>query len=234
MLRLQGHSIFAMWVEGAQSPTPSAKGVRCESTITIMGHYIKSAEGYDVKVPSQGQVDFATVGGALGIASFAGINANNLLGGLGWNNGWPNNRGVIPMPVCSEDHCVSRYELGMEKEIAAKDSEIALLKANTYNDQKMLEIYRYVDGKFNAIEARLAEQAVRNQGVTDAFREVQKDIDYKVNLEAERRNCADQRIVNYVNATFAPKLITEYTAGAESVMATTCNPLCDCGTRNGF
>lgn len=199
-----------------------------------MGHYVKSAEGYDVKVPSQGQVDFATVGGALGIASFAGINANNLLGGLGWNNGWPNNRGVIPMPVCSEDHFVNRYELGMEKEIAAKDSEIALLKANTYNDQKMLEIYRYVDGKFNAIEARLAEQAVRNQGVADAFREVQKDIDYKVNLEAERRNCADQRIVNYVNATFAPKLITEYTAGAESVMATTYNPLCDCGTRNGF
>lgn len=227
MLRLQGHSIFAMWVEGAQSPTPSAKGVRCESTITIMGHYIKSSEGYDVKVPSQGQVDFATVGGALGIASFAGLNAGNLLGGMGWGNGW-NNRGVVPMPVCSEDHCVNRYELGMEKELAAKDSEIALLKANTYNDQKILEVYRYVDSKFNAIEARLAEQAVRNQGVADAFREVQKDIDYKVNLEAERRSCADEKIVNYVNSTFSPKLITEYTAGTESAPANVYNPLCGC------
>jgi hypothetical protein len=197
-----------------------------------MGHYIKSSEGYDVKVPSQGQVDFATVGGALGIASFAGLNANNLLGGLGWNNGcnngWGNNRGVVPMPVCSEDHLISRYELGMEQKLAAKDSEIALLKANTYNDQKSLELYRYFDGKIAHIESRLAEQDVRNQGVVDAFREVQKDIDYKVNLEAERRNCADQRIVEYANRTFAPKLIADYTAGTTTTAMTTYNPLCCC------
>ena len=100
------------------------------------------------------------------------------------------------------------------------------MKANTYNDQKTLELYRYVDSKFNAIEARLAEQAVRNQGVVDAFREVQKDIDYKVNLEAERRCCADQRIVEYVNGTFATKLIADYTAGTTTTAMTTSNPLC--------
>ena len=189
-----------------------------------MGHYIKSSEGYDVKVPSQGQVDFATVGGALGLSSFAGMNLGNLLGGLG---GW-NNRCSTPMPVCSEDHLVSRYELQQEQTIASKDSEIALLKANTYQDQKTLEVYRYFDSKIAGIEARLAEQAVRNQGVADAFREVQKDIDYKVALEAERRNCADEKIVNYVNSTFAPKLIAEYTAGTESAPANIYNPLCDC------
>ena len=185
-----------------------------------MSHHVKTAEGYDVKVPSSGQVDFATVGGALGIASFAGLNLGNVLGG------WGGCRNA--MPVCSEDHLVSRYELQQEQTIAAKDSEIALLKANTYNDAKTLELYRYVDSKFNAIEARLAEQAVRNQGVADAFREVQKDIDYKVSLEAERRNCADQRIVNYVNSTFTPKLIAEYTAGTETAVAGIYNPLCDC------
>jgi hypothetical protein len=123
-----------------------------------MSHHIKTAEGYDVRVPSQGQVDFATVGGALGIASFAGLNAGNLLGGMGWGNncngGW--GRNVPVMPICSEDHCVTRYDLGMEQKLAAKDSEIALLKANTYNDAKTLELYRYVDSKFNSIEARLA------------------------------------------------------------------------------
>ena len=192
-----------------------------------MSHHIKTAEGYDVRVPSQGQVDFATVGGALGLASFAGINAGNLLNGWGGcGNGW--NRGTPVMPVCSDDHFVTRYDLGMEQKLAAKDSEIALLKANTYNDAKTLELYRYVDGKFNAIEARLAEQAVRNQGVADAFREVQKDIDYKVNLEAERRHCADERIVNYINSTFAPRLIAEYTAGTETAPANIYNPLCDC------
>lgn len=183
-----------------------------------MAHHIKTAEGYDVKVPSQGQVDYATVAGSLGLASFAGLNAGNLLGGV------LGGRGVVP--TCAEDHLVNRYELRQEQIIAAKDSEIALLKANTYNDQKTLELYRYVDGKFGAIEARLAEQAVRNQGVADAIREVNKEIDYKVNLEAERRCCADQRIVAYVNGTFAPKAVAEYTAGTENSPMTTYNPLC--------
>ena len=111
--------------------------------------------------------------------------------------------------------------------LAAKDSEIALLKANTYDDQKSLELYRYVDSKFSAIEARLAEQAVRNQGVADAIREVNKD--YKVALEAERRECADNKIVSYVNGTFAPKLIADYTAGTTTTVADTYNPLCCCG-----
>lgn len=190
-----------------------------------MSHHIKTADGYEVKVPSQGQVDYNSVAGSLGLASFAGLNLGNILGGWGGNR--------VAMPVCSEDHFVSRYELGMEQKLAAKDSEIALLKANTYNDQKTLEVYRYFDAKIAGIEARLAEQAVRNQGVADAFREVQKDIDYKVNLEAERRCCADQRIVDYANRTFAPKLIADYTAGTETTVMTTYNPLCcDCNVRS--
>lgn len=204
-----------------------------------MSHHVKTAEGYDVKVPSQGQVDYNTVAGSLGIASFLGLNAGNILPGWGggcnngWGNGW--NRGgggFIPVPMCSDDHCVNRYELGMEQKLAAKDSEISQLKANIYGDQKILEVYRYFDGKVANIEARLAEQAVRNQGFADAFRELSKDIDYKVNLEAERRNCADQKIVNYVNATFAPKLVTDYTAGTTSAAMTLYNPLCPCSDRN--
>lgn len=183
-----------------------------------MANYMKSADGYEVKVPSQGQVDYGTVAGSLGIASFLGLNAGNLFGGWG-------NRGGMPM---GDDHLVSRYDLAQEQKIAAKDAEIAQLKANTYNDQKTLELYRYVDGRFGAIEARLAEQAVRNQGVTDAFRELSKDIDTKVNLEAERRACADGKIVSYVNATFAPKLIADYTAGTTTTAAPTYNPLCCC------
>lgn len=203
-----------------------------------MSHHIKTAEGYDVKVPSQGQVDYNTVAGSLGIASFLGLSADKILpnwgGGYnnGYNNGWNRGGGYIPVPVCSDDHCVNRYELGMEQKLAAKDSEISQLKANIYGDQKILEVYRYFDGKVAALEARNAEQAVRNQGFSDAFRELAKDIDYKVNLEAERRNCADQKIVNYVNATFAPKLVTDYTAGTTSAAMTLYNPLCPCSDRN--
>lgn len=181
--------------------------------------HVKTSEGYDVRIPHQGQVTYNTVAGSAGLASFLGLNAGNILGGLGWNG----NRSGSPA-----DMPVTRYELSMQQEIAAKDSKIALLEANTYNDGKTLELYRYIDGKLAEIQANLAGQAVRNQGFTDAFRELQKDIDYKVALEAERRECADCKIVNYVNSTFAPKLITDFAAGTTSAVAQTYNPLA-CG-----
>ena len=201
-----------------------------------MSQHIKTHDGYDVKVPTQGQVDLNTVLGALGTASFAGLDLKGLLGRLGGGN--IDTATLMTMLTmiqnqnhctCNEDHCVNRYELAMEKELASKDSKIALLEANTYNDQKTLELYKYVDSKFNAIEARLASQDVRNQGVADAFREISKDIDYKVNLEAERRECADNKIVCYANSVFAPKLVADYTAGTETTPMTTFNPLCCCG-----
>ena len=187
--------------------------------------HVKTIDGYDVKVPSQGQVNYNTVAGSFGLASFLGLGANgNGNGILGNLFGGRANVG------CESDHCVNRYELAMEQQIAAKDSRIALLEANTYNDQKMLEVYKYFDGKFNELNAWRAAQEVRNQGVADAIREVSKDIDYKVNLEAERRCCADQRIVAYVNGTFAPKAVAAFTAGTDTTVLNTYNPLCcECG-----
>ena len=197
--------------------------------------HIKTMEGYDVKVPSQGQVNLNTVLGALGTAGFAGLNAQNLLGGLfgGGNNAQTamllatmmNNQQA---PRCAEDHCVTRYDLQQEKEIASKDSKIALLEANIYNDQKSLELYRYIDSKLNDINARLSAQDVRNQGVADAFRELQNDINSKVALEAERRECADNKVVCYANSVFAPKLVANYEAGTTTTAMTTFNPLCCC------
>lgn len=185
-----------------------------------MSHHVKTTDGYDVKVPNQGQVNYNTVAGSIGLANavFGGGGLlSNLLGG------------GRCAPASPADMPVTRYELGMEKELAAKDSEIALLKANTYQDQKMLEVYRYFNGKISEINQRLAGQDVRNQGYVDAFRELAKDIDYKVNLEAERRECADNKIVCYANGTFATKLIADYTAGTTTTAMETFNPLCCCG-----
>lgn len=176
-------------------------------------------------MPSQGEVTYGTVAGSLGLASFLGLgmNGNNGCNGGGLLGGLLGNRNN---GCCSDDHCVNRYELAMQNALAAKDSRIALLEANTYNDQKALELYRYIDAQLNSINNRLAAQDVRNQGVADAIREVSKDIDYKVNLEAERRCCADQRIVSYANGTFATKLIADYTAGTTTTAMETFNPLC--------
>ena len=187
--------------------------------------HIKSSEGYDVKVPSQGEVTYGTVAGSLGIASFLGLNAGNLLGGCGGGLFGNRNGNCGCSPA---DMPVTRYELAMQQEIAAKDSKISLLEANTYNDQKTLELYRYIDGKLNDINANLAAQAVRNQAFNDALASTDYKFTQAIALEAERRECADCKIVNYVNSTFAPKLITDYTAGTTSAPAEVYNPL-KCG-----
>lgn len=210
-----------------------------------MGDYVKSTGGYDVRVPHNGQVNLNTVLGALGTAGFAGINLRNLVGGL-FNQGAFNGMGLdaivsmlIPMltqmgcqrsePACNEDHCVNRYELAMEKELAAKDSKIALLESTIFTDKKSLELYQYIDGQLKEVREFICEQKVRNQGNGDAIRELDRKIDSAVALEAERRCCADQRIVSYANGTFATKLIADYTAGTTTTAMETFNPLCcDC------
>ena len=186
---------------------------------------VKSTDGYDVKVPSKGATDYAVVGGSLGIASFLGLNANNILGN-GCGGGLFGNRNGNGCG-CG-DQWVTRYEMAMEQAIAAKDSEIALLKSNTYQDQKSLELYRYIDGKFSEIQANLAAQAVTNTSFNSALAATDYKFTQAIALEAERRQCADCKIVNYVNSTFAPKLITDYTAGTTSAPANVYNPLA-CG-----
>lgn len=186
--------------------------------------HVKTSEGYDVKVPSQGEVTYGTVAGSLGIASFLGLNANNLLGGCGgglFGNRMGNGCNCADIPV-------TRYEMAMEQQLAAKDSRIALLEANTYNDQKTLELYRYIDAKLNEIQANLAAQAVTNTSFNSALAATDYKFTQAIALEAERRECADCKIVNYANSTFAPKLITDFAAGTTSAPASVYNPLA-CG-----
>lgn len=187
----------------------------------LMAH-VKTMDGYDVKVPHQGQVTYNTVAGSAGLASFLGIDAKSILNG--WNNSRNGNYGCSPA-----DMPVTRYEMAMQNELAQKDSKIALLEANIFTDGKIADVFERLSARIGAAEAVLAQQAIQNQGFKDAFREVQKDIDYKVNLEAERRECADCKIVNYSNSTFATKLIQPYAAGTEAGSpASTYNPLA-CG-----
>ena len=100
---------------------------------------IKGMSGEEYNVTGQGQGNYNTVGASAGIASFLGLNAGNILGGCGnvRNGGCA---GPIE-GITSEDKPISRYEAGMMDKLAAKDSEISLLKANTYTDQKLADVY---------------------------------------------------------------------------------------------
>ena len=63
---------------------------------------------------------------------------------------------------CSEDHCVNRYELGLQQEIAAKDSKISLLESNIYVDGKIADVYERLNTKIGVIEHELCDQRVYN------------------------------------------------------------------------
>lgn len=141
-----------------------------------------------------------------------------------------------PQPTCSENMPVNRYDLDREQQLAAKDSEIALLKANTYNDQKMLEMYAYIDGQLKDVRKTLCDQAVHNQRTEDSFVLARQDIaavkaelSNEIKMEAERRCCGDNSIVTYANATFYPKQVADVTTGTGATAQTLYNPLPQCG-----
>ena len=137
---------------------------------------------------------------------------------------------------CSDNMPVTRYDMDKEHDIAAKDAEISLLKANIYNDQKALELYAYVDGQLKDIRQSLCNQAVHNQRTEDSFALVRQDVEAvrselskDIKIEAERRCCGDNSIVTYANATFYPKMVADVTTGTGTTAQTLYNPLPKCG-----
>lgn len=133
---------------------------------------IKGMNGENHNVTGQGQGNYNTVGASLGIASFLGLNAGNVLGGwgLGNCNGW-NRTGNGCVNAC--DTPVSRYEAAMMQELANKDGKIALLESNIYTDQKIADVYERLNVKINANKAEQdavnMQQAVYNGTNTAAL-----------------------------------------------------------------
>ena len=98
------------------------------------------------------------VGGtALGLA-IGSLGTQLIPGGLG---------GLLGGNCTNGDNApVNRYELGLQNTITNKDMEIAYLKGREAAKSDSLELYRYVDGRFNAIEGQIAAQAVVNAQIT--------------------------------------------------------------------
>lgn len=176
------------------------------------------------------EMNFASKGvGSAGLTTGiigTGLGAINLLGGLGTllTGGTPNRAagtGAAALLDAGENTPVNRYDLNREQEIARLRSEITLRDANTYNDQKMLEMYRYIDGKLNEVGTVLSNQAVQNQATKDSFQLVME----RLESECKERKCADNTIVNYVNATFYPKMVADVTTGTDTTAQTIYNPL---------
>lgn len=180
------------------------------------------------------------IGTSLGALNLLG-NGGGLLGGLTGANraaAW-----AVEGGCCSEDHLVNRYELGQQSRISELETQIALRDANTFTDQKFLELYKYVDSQFRVFEQQIATQAVENQKTADSFQLVSErmqcccdSLATKIQNEADARRCADNTLVNYMNATFYPKQVAGVTTNTTMTPQTLFNPLpvqqtfsCNCG-----
>ena len=100
-------------------------------------------EATEVNTPSNGQVNLNSVLAALGTASFAGFNLNNLFG---------NNRPPAGDPPWARD-------MQYERELTKANAENGQLKAQIYCDEKINELRR-------DLTAATAAQQVFNSTVT--------------------------------------------------------------------
>lgn len=77
---------------------------------------------------------------------------------------------------CNEDHYVNRYEAQKNAEIATLQMENSILKSDKYTDEKSIELYKYVDGRFREFEQAIAQQAVYNATNTSTIACLQNQV----------------------------------------------------------
>jgi hypothetical protein len=108
---------------------------------------------------SNGKANAALTTGIIGTSGFGLSLLNSLTngGGLFGNKG----------PTCSEDHVINRYEAAQAAKIAELETEVKLRDANTYTDQKLLDLYKYFDGENKEIRSSICEIKAE-QGVVNA------------------------------------------------------------------
>lgn len=185
---------------------------------------------YENKYASNGKGNLGVILGSIGTgAALLNGGLGGILGNWGMNGNCNNNG------YCSDDHFVNRYEAGQSAEIAKLRTEIDLLRSNIFADQKSLELYKFFNGELRDIRSTLSAQAVQYQKTVDAFEMVRNDMICCKNelysaiaRERDDRCCADNAIVNYSNATFYPKQVSDVTVGTTTTAQTVYNPLPNC------
>lgn len=119
---------------------------------------------YENNYSSNGKGNLGVTLGAIGTG--LGLMAGGL-NGIGLFN---NNRS------CEGDHFVNRYESQQQARIAELETEVKLRDSNIYTDSKILELYKYVDGKLACVENQLCEQRVYNATNTAAISCIQGQV----------------------------------------------------------
>ena len=173
---------------------------------------IMDAHGKEHKVRSNGQIDFATVGGAGGIgwlAEKAGLFNNGCCGNGGGLFGGNNNNGCY----------VTEKENAWIQAYNAKNSEVDMLKSDIRTDGKILDLYNYTNGELRRIEretdarftatgASIAElaakQAVTNEKLNGTISLLDAKIDASVAALDGKINCNVAAIYKEIDCRTMP------------------------------
>ena len=191
-------------------------------------YYYKDEDDYASKGTAGTALGLGIAGTALGLLN----NPNGILGGLfnGGNNG------------CTYT-CQDRIN-DMEKQ----HNELFGLYKNQVDTS--FSNYKYSRDLSDSILAKQnADAFALYQGYTNATSELQKQIDElktqnailaatrplqdqlimnAIALEAERRCCNDNKIVNYLNSNFYPISVADVTTATTTTQRVLSNPLCGC------
>lgn len=144
--------------------------------------------------------------GSLGLQLLNG-GFGNVLGNLTSNNNVPFEESAFGLYKNQRD---------IKDEILAKHNADAFGLYKNSRDE-----YDALKAQIDAIASKLAVQEATQPWQT-------KSIMDAIALEAERRACNDNKIISYVNGTFAPKYVADFTVGTGTTQANIFNPLC-CG-----
>lgn len=147
----------------------------------------------------------------------------NLFGGCNNNcNGQPS------IYTLQEKECADNLELTK----ALYENRLRdIAELNAFREKDIAEkfaLYQNDNGNYNKLVERIANLE-KNEAIMAAVEPYRmKIINDKIALEAERRCCADNKIVGYLNGNFQPLYVADITPAATSTERTTYNPLCDC------
>ena len=127
--------------------------------------------------PVEKKDDFASkglAGTALGLSIYGAASALSG-GGLG---------GLFGGGNCQQrSQFVTKEEFALGQQLAAKDSEIGLLKADKYTDTKLVEMYQNVQAQINGIQGQISAL---------------KDAQYAINLQQATLNATQSATISCI------------------------------------
>ena len=167
-------------------------------------------------------------GTALGIG--IGALALSVLG----RNGLNNILGTGTDPRLEDTKEFNKEFFGLYK--SQVDADFGLYKSQRDADDAIVakhnadafSLYKYSRDNFDTLKNQIDELKTQVAVANAVQPWKDKSIYDAIALEAERRCCADNKMVNYMNCQFVPNYIADMTPAATSVQKTNFNPLCGC------